>query len=110
MHLNHYSGVHNQAIEVTPEEGAIFVHGRTGTLYNYQEEVEGFINANGEAYIGFWEVEKASVIPPSRTLPLPADLAAYPLEHFIVGGFSPQILHRECQQVQLRSRMSSSLR
>ena len=78
MHLNHYYGVNDQAIVVTQEAGAIFVHGRTGTLYYYQEEVEGIINAYGKSYLGFWEVETPSVIPPSTPLPLPVDLTAYP--------------------------------
>ena len=67
----------------------MFVHGRTGTLYYYQQEVEGFVNANGDAYLGFWEVETPSVVPPSTTLPLPVDLAAYPPAHFTAGGSSP---------------------
>ena len=109
--MNHYYGVHDQVIVVTPEAGAVFIHGRTGTLYYYHEEVEGFINAYWEAYLGFLEVETPSVVPPSTTLPLPSDLTAYPPpEHSIVGGFSPQTPHRECQQVKLRSPTSSSLR
>ena len=56
-------------------------------MYYYQEEVEGFINAFGEAYLGFWEGETPSVIPPSTPLPLPADLAVYPPpKRFIAGG------------------------
>ena len=99
VHLNHDYGVNDQAIVVTQEAGAIFVHGRTGTLYYYQEEVEGFINGYGEAYLGFWEVETPSVFPPATPLPLLVDLAVYPLKHFIAGGFSLQILQRQCQQV-----------
>ena len=33
VHLNHYYGVHDQVLVVTPEAVSIFVHGRTGTLY-----------------------------------------------------------------------------
>ena len=42
VNLNAYYGVGDQIIVVTPEAGAVFVHGRTGTLYFYHEEVEGF--------------------------------------------------------------------
>ena len=76
--MNHYYGVHDQVIVVTPEAGVIFVHWRTGTLYYYQEQVEGFSKANVDAYLGFWEVETPSVVPPSTLVPLPVDLAAYP--------------------------------
>ena len=54
VNLNSYYGVGDQIIVVTTEAGAVFVHGQTGTLYFYHEEGEGFVNAFGEAYIGFW--------------------------------------------------------
>ena len=110
VHLNAYYGVHDQVIVVTPEAGAIFVHGRTGTLYYYHEEVEGFINADGDAYVVFWEVQTPSVVPPSTTLPLPSDLTAYPPGALNRGWFLTADPHRECQQVKLRARMSSSSR
>ena len=53
VNLNAYYGVGDQIIVVTNEAGAVFVHRRTGTLYFYHEEVEGFVNAFGEAYTGF---------------------------------------------------------
>ena len=76
----------------------------------YQEEVEGFIDANGDANLGFWEVETPSVIPPSAPLPLPLDRAAYPLKHFIAVGSLLRTLRKRCQQMQLRLSTSFSLR
>ena len=110
VHLNHYYGVNDLAIVVTQEAGPIFFHGRTGTSYYYQEEVEGYINAYGEAYLGFCEVETPSLIPASTRLPLPVDLAAYHLEALHRGWFLTAILHRQCKQVHVRSRRSFSLR
>ena len=55
--LNLYYAVGNLIIVVTAEAEAVFLHGRTGTLYFYHEPVEGFVNAFGEAYLGFWGVE-----------------------------------------------------
>ena len=78
VNLNLYYGVGDQIIVVTPEAGAVFVHGRTGTLYFYHEEVEGFVNAFGEAYLGFWGVETPDVVPPATPLPLPVDFSTYP--------------------------------
>ena len=45
VNLNLYYGVGDQIIVVTAEAGEFFIHGRTVTLYFYQEEVEGYGNA-----------------------------------------------------------------
>ena len=83
---------------VTPEAGAIFVHGRTGTLYFYHEEVEGFVNAFGEAYTGFWGVETPHVVPPATPLPLHVDLSTYPAAAlnrgwFLTAATAPAVPH-----------------
>ena len=44
--LNAYYGIGDQIIVGTAQAGAMFVHGRTGTLYFYHEEVGGFGNAD----------------------------------------------------------------
>ena len=72
---------------VTTEAGAVFVHGRKGTLYFYQEEVDGFVNAFGEAYMGFWGVETPHVVPPDTPLPLPVDFSIYPAAALNRGWF-----------------------
>ena len=78
VNLNLYYGVGDQIVVVMAEAGAVFVHGRTGTLYFYHEEVEGFVIAFGEAYLGFWEVETPHRVPPATPLPLPIDFTTYP--------------------------------
>ena len=45
VNLNAYYGISDQMIVVTVEAGAILVPGRTGTLYIYHENLEGFGNA-----------------------------------------------------------------
>ena len=47
--LNAYYWIGDQNIMVPVQAGAIFLQWRTGTLYFYKEDVEGFGNANGEA-------------------------------------------------------------
>ena len=42
LNLNAYYGISDQIIVVRAEAGAIFIDGRTGTLYFYQEDSEGF--------------------------------------------------------------------
>ena len=42
---NAYYGSHEQILVVTVEFGAMFIHGRRGTLYFYKEEVEVSTNA-----------------------------------------------------------------
>ena len=87
VNLNFYYCVGDQIIIVRTEAGAVFVHGRTGTLYLYQEEVEGFENAIGETYLGFWEVETPYLVPPATPLPLPVDLSTYPAMALAPGCF-----------------------
>ena len=52
VELNAYYGIGDQLIVLTAQAGAMFVHGRTGTLYFY-EEVGGFVNAYVEAYLSY---------------------------------------------------------
>ena len=71
MNLNTYYCLSDQIMVVTAEAGAIFIHGRTGVLYFYQEDVEGIVNANGEAYLWFWTTETqqvGSAMTPLRSL------------------------------------------
>ena len=74
VNLTAYYGICDQIIVVTAEAGAVFIHGRTGTFHFFQEEIEGFVNAYGEAYLGFWTTETPHVAEPMTTLPLAVDL------------------------------------
>ena len=87
VNLNSYYGVGDHIIVVTAEAGAVFVYRRTGTLDFYHEEVEGFVNAFGEAYLGFWGVETPHVVPPDTPLPLPVDFSTYPAAALDRGWF-----------------------
>ena len=76
--MNAYNGIGDQIILVTAQAGAIFVHWRTGTLYFYHEEVGGFVNAYGEAYLSYWTQETPQLAPDVTPPSLMVDLAAYP--------------------------------
>ena len=78
VNLNLYNGVDDEIVIVTTNAGAVFVHGRTGRVYLYHEDVEGFVNMFSEAYLSFWERETPYLIPPATELPLPVAFSAYP--------------------------------
>ena len=82
VNLNAYYGISDQIIVVTAEAIAVFIHRRTGTLYFFHEQIEGFVNAYDEAYLGLWIMETPHLAPPMTPLQLPFDLSAYPTAAF----------------------------
>ena len=60
--LNAYYGIGDQIIVVTGQAGEMLIHGRTGTVYFYND-VRGFMNAYGEAYLSYWTQETPQVAP-----------------------------------------------
>ena len=78
VHLNAYYGIPDQIIVVTQETGAVFIHGRTGTLYYFHEEMEGFVNADGETYLSFWEVENPAFAAPATPPSMRTNFATLP--------------------------------
>ena len=87
MNLNAYYGISDQIIVVTAEAGAVFIHGRTGTLYFFQEEIEGFVNTYSEEYLGFWTTESAPLVRPMVPLLLLLDVSVYPASALERGWF-----------------------
>ena len=74
---NAYNGISDQIFVVTADGSALFFQGRTGTLYFYPEYVEGFVNAYGEASLGFWTTETPHVFRPGCTIPGTVDPSSY---------------------------------
>ena len=53
VYLNAYYRNGYQIIVATVQAGAMFIHGRRGTLYFYKEDVGGFVNAEDEASLSY---------------------------------------------------------
>ena len=87
VNLNAYYGISDQISVVTAEAGAIFIHGRTGTMSFYHEDAERFGNAYGEAYRGFWTMATPQVAQPMTSFPRTLDLSAYPAATIEHGWF-----------------------
>ena len=71
-------GIHDQIVVLTAQAGGMLIHGRTGTLYFYNEDVEWFGNANAEAFLSFWGEESPHLVPVVTPPWLLADGSAYP--------------------------------
>ena len=66
--LNAYYGIHDQIVVLTMQARALFIHVRTGTLYFYKKDVEGFENAYREADLSFGRRKHHSWRPRRRHL------------------------------------------
>lgn len=67
----------DQILVLTVDGSALFVQVCTGTLYFYHDEVEVYVNAYGEAYLGFVSTESPILSREMSPLPGPLDPSSY---------------------------------
>ena len=55
----------------------MFIHGSRGTFYFYNEDVDGFLNGDGKAYLCIWAMETPHVVQSMIQAFVAVDPSAY---------------------------------